>query len=63
MFLIVAKRPYNEEELQRREAIGIIRASRFVRRYAHAHKLITIQIISDIHKEIFADAWPEIAGT
>lgn len=55
-------RPKNEEELQRREAIGVIRASRFVRRYAKSHKPITVASIRAIHKEIFKDAWPEIAG-
>ena len=55
-------RPRNEEELQKREAIGVIRASRFVRRYAKSHKPITVASICDIHKEIFKDAWQEIAG-
>lgn len=57
-----ADRPKNEEELQKREATGVIRASRFVRRYAHSHKEINVETISAIHKEIFAEAWPEIAG-
>lgn len=55
-------RPHNEEELQEREALGVIRASRFVRKYAQSHKPITIKTICDIHKEIFSEAWPEIAG-
>lgn len=55
-------RPKNEEELQKREAIGVIRASRFVRRYAHSHKTINVETICAIHKEIFKDAWFEIAG-
>lgn len=55
-------RPQSEEELQKREAIGVIRASRFVREYAKSHKLISVETISIIHKEIFKDAWPEIAG-
>lgn len=55
-------RPKNEEELQKREAVGVIRASRFVRRYAHSHKAINVDTICEIHKEIFKDAWPEIAG-
>src|SRR5438552_544960 len=58
----MAVRPYNEEELQKREAIGVIRASRFVRQYANSHKPITIDTLSLIHKEIFEEAWPEIAG-
>ncbi|MBI5078391.1 MAG: Fic family protein [Candidatus Yonathbacteria bacterium] len=55
-------RPENEEELQKREAVGVIRASRFVRRYAQSHKEITVATICAIHKEIFTEAWPEIAG-
>jgi cell filamentation protein len=56
------RRPRNEEELQKREAIGVIRASRFVRKYAHSHKKINVDSIYEIHKQIFIDAWPEIAG-
>lgn len=55
-------RPQTEEELQMREAIGVIRASRFVRKYAHSHKIISMTTICDIHKEIFREAWPDIAG-
>lgn len=55
-------RPKNEKELQEREALGVIQASRFVRRYTHSHKPINIKTICDIHHEIFAQAWPEIAG-
>ena len=55
-------RPHNEEELQKREAIGVIRASRFVREYAKSHKPITVGSICGIHSEIFKDVWPEIAG-
>ena len=58
----MGSRPRNEEELQKREAIGVIRASRFVRRFAKSHKPITAAVICDIHREIFKDAWPEIAG-
>lgn len=58
----MTSRPNNEEELQKREAIGVIRASRFVRGCAKSHQLITVAIIRSIHKEIFKDAWPEIAG-
>ena len=56
------KRPRTKEELQKREAIGVIRASRFVRKFAHSRKEIGIKTILSIHKEIFNDAWPEIAG-
>src|SRR3989338_1140197 len=55
-------RPHNEKELQKREAIGVIRASRFVREYAKSHKPITVGSICGIHSEIFKDAWTEIAG-
>ncbi|MBI2644917.1 hypothetical protein HYW94_01930 [Candidatus Uhrbacteria bacterium] len=55
-------RPANEEELQKREAIGTIRASRFVRGYAKSKEPIDVRIICHIHQEIFRDAWPEIAG-
>ena len=58
----MAERPQNEEELQKREAIGVIRASRFVRQYASSHKPIDMDTISLIHKEIFKEAWTEIAG-
>jgi len=55
-------RPKNEEELQKREAVGIIRASRFVRLYAKSNKKIDFDVVCDIHKEIFKEAWPEICG-
>lgn len=58
----MAERPNNEKELRKREAVGVIRASRFVRRYANSHKSIDINTISLIHKEIFKEAWSEIAG-
>ena len=55
-------RPKNEEELQKREAIGTIRASRFVRRSANLNKPVDIKIVYEIHKIIFEKAWPEVAG-
>lgn len=58
----MSNRPQNKEELQIREAIGVIRASRFIRKYAHSHKSISMATICAIHKEIFKDAWLEIAG-
>ena len=58
----MSTRPQNEEELQKREAIGVIRASRFIRKYARSHQPITFDTVLQIHKEIFIDAWPEIAG-
>ncbi len=56
------KRPCSEEELQKREAIGVIRASRFVRKYAQSHQDINVKVVFKIHNEIFKDVWPEIAG-
>jgi cell filamentation protein len=58
----MATRPGDEAELQKREAIGVIRASRFVRKYAHSKDAIDASIIQKIHEVIFKDAWPEIAG-
>ena len=58
----IPKRPENEEELQKREAIGTIRASRFVRKYAKSNNSISIDTICSVHVEIFKEAWPEIAG-
>lgn len=58
----MVERPHNEEELQKREAIGVIRASRFVRKYARSHKQICASTICEIHREIFREAWSEIAG-
>lgn len=55
-------RPKDEKELQKREAIGTIRASRFIRRYAKSNQPIDFDTICAIHREIFKDAWPEIAG-
>ena len=55
-------RPKDKEELQKREAIGIIRASRFVRKYAKSNKPINFDVVYKIHKTIFENAWPEIAG-
>ena len=58
----MSNRPQTEEELQKREAVGVIRASRFIRKYAHSHKTISMVTICAIHKEIFQEAWPEMAG-
>jgi fido (protein-threonine AMPylation protein) len=55
-------RPKDNEELEKRAAIGVIRASRFVRNYARTQKKIDILAVKLIHKEIWKDAWPEIAG-
>lgn len=56
------ERPKDDKELQTGEALGVIRASRFVRRCAKSHKVIDVSTIQSIHKEIFREAWPEIAG-
>jgi len=55
-------RPADEEELQKREAIGTISASRLVRSIAESTQSIDVAVIYEIHKTIFAKAWPEIAG-
>ncbi|MBI2049191.1 MAG: Fic family protein [Parcubacteria group bacterium] len=56
------QRPENEEEFHKREAIGVIRASRFVNNFAKSKALLSLDVIFDIHKEIFKEAWPDIAG-
>jgi Fic family protein len=55
-------RPADEEELQKREAIGTISASRLVRSIAESTQPIDVGVIYEIHKTIFTKAWPEIAG-
>lgn len=55
-------RPKDNEDLEKRAAIGVIRASRFVRNYARKSKAIDISALKLIHREIWIDAWPEIAG-
>lgn len=58
----MTNRPHNEEEMQKREAVGVIRASRFVRKYAKSHEPITMQTVCKIHEEIFREVWSDIAG-
>lgn len=55
-------RPKDDEELEKRAAIGVIRASRFIRKYSRSQKTIDFDVVRSIHKEIWKDAWPEIAG-
>lgn len=55
-------RPKDNQDLERRAAIGVIRASRFVRRYSRTDQRIDISTVRLIHKEIWKDIWPEIAG-
>lgn len=50
------------EELRMREAVGSIRASRFIRAYSKTKKPITLDLIYKIHELIYEKAWPEIAG-
>lgn len=56
------QRPENKEEFQKREVAGIIRASRFVNNFAKSKSPIHMDAIFEIHKEIFKDVWPDIAG-
>lgn len=56
---MVFRRPKNEEELQKGEAIGVIRASRFVRKYAKSHEAVRIDTIKKIHFEIFSQTAEE----
>ncbi len=58
----MAARSGDEAELQKREAIGVIRSSRFVRKYAHSKEVIDTSTLQKIHEVIFKDTWPEIAG-
>ncbi len=55
-------RPKDEEELQKREVVGVFQASRFLREYAKSHRAISTETICQIHAEIFKEVWPEIAG-
>lgn len=55
-------RPKTQEDLQEREAVGVIRASRFVRKLTRSRTAIDISSIYAIHKEIFKDVRPDIAG-
>ena len=48
---MVVNRPKDEEELQKREAIGVIRASRFIRKYAQSHQDISVDVICKIHEQ------------
>ena len=49
----MSDRPKNEEELQRLEAIGVIRASRFVRKFAHSHQGVSMDTVFEVHRQIF----------
>ncbi|MBI2023054.1 Fic family protein [Candidatus Giovannonibacteria bacterium] len=55
-------RPRDEKEKQLFDAVGTIRAARFVRRYAKTRKPINIGVVYDVHREIYFDWWPEVAG-
>jgi Fic family protein len=54
-------RPRTPGALEQREAIGIIRASRFVRHQAKKMPL-SEEMILEIHAQIFSDAYPDVAG-
>lgn len=56
------QRPENKEEFQKREVAGTIRASRFVNNFAKSKNQISLDVIFEIHREIFKDVWPDIAG-
>lgn len=58
----MSTRPKDNEDLERRAAIGLIRAARFVRSYSRTDQPIDISTINEIHHEIWKDVWPEIAG-
>ncbi len=55
-------RPRDEKEKQLMDAVGTIRAARFVRKYAKTRKPIDVGIIYDVHKEIYKNWWQEMAG-
>ena len=55
-------RPRDEKEKQLLDAVGTIRAARFVRKYAKTRNPVDIGAVYDIHKEIYKDWWPEMAG-
>lgn len=56
------ERPKDKKELQMLEAVGAIRASRFVTRFANSKTPITQEIVYEIQKEMYSDWWPENAG-
>ncbi|MFA6082076.1 MAG: Fic family protein [Patescibacteria group bacterium] len=55
-------RPKDEEDLERKAAAGVIHAAGFVRKYARSDKKINLETVNAIHKEIWKNIWPEIAG-
>ncbi|MHB9010631.1 MAG: Fic family protein [Ignavibacteriaceae bacterium] len=56
------KRPTTKEELDARELKGLWRALAFSKRIAESKEKITLKVICDIHRMIFEDVVPEIAG-
>jgi len=56
------KRPRDEKEKQLFDAVGTIRAARFVKKYAKTRKPIDAGVVYAIHKEIYKTWWPEMAG-
>ncbi|MHB9010626.1 MAG: Fic family protein [Ignavibacteriaceae bacterium] len=57
-----AKRPTTKEELEIREAKGLWRALALSKKIAESKEKITLDVIREIHKTIFGEAVPEIAG-
>ena len=55
-------RPKDEKEKQLFDAVGTIRAARFVKKYAKTRESIDIGVVYTIHNEIYKDWWPEMAG-
>lgn len=52
----------DDKQIKRLEAIGNIRASGFVTRYAHTSDGINTETLLEIHKQIFKKARPYMAG-
>mgnify|MGYP001569803797 CR=1 FL=1 len=55
-------KPKDEKEKQLFDAIGTIRAARFVRKYAKTRKPIDVGVVYVIHEKIYKDWWQEMAG-
>lgn len=56
------RRPQNREELQDREARGLWQAIALAKRIGEDNEKITLDVILRIHRVIFTQAMPEIAG-
>lgn len=60
--MLTPGRPRDEKEKQLMDAVGTIRAARFVRKHAKTRQPIDVGALYDIHKEIYKDWWQEMAG-